>query len=425
MVEWAAPPEPPAVPWKLDKPIVSYWAGPPISEKMARQLAEGGYTVGWAEDVFDLDMLHKYGLKAFAVYNHRVKVPITPEEEVNYRNWINSIKDHPALFMYHCGDEMHVTRKQRFAQMVALASKYDPRHPTFNNMYPFGVNHKDLGLPDIKGVKELYFAHLEEARKLCKLKVLSYDLYHFGNTGDAAGFFFNQAMIREKALEWNVPSFNIVQGCRWRANLRAPSEHEYRYLGYVSLAYGSKGMSPYVYGWKGHQDAMVEPVSGEPLKLYYGAIRTHKEFVAIAGELMNLRSLSVYHAGELPIGGVALPDNAKFTLSPKLPSGKRHDSLECYSEGNWTAPEAFALYPPVKGFLLGYFGQGKDADHVLVVNLDYQEKRSTTLLAPGVMERFDPAQRSWSAAGKDRIALSIEPGGGVLLRLPPVASAKR
>jgi len=44
---------------------------------------------------------------------------------------------------------------------------------------------------------------------------------------------------------------------------------------------------------------------------------------------------------------------------------------------------------PVTGLLLGYFGTAGNPTHVLVVNLDYTQDVTTTVVGPGPMEAFD------------------------------------
>jgi hypothetical protein len=69
--------------------------------------------------------------------------------------------------------------------------------------------------------------------------------------------------------------------------------------------------------------------------------------------------------------------------------------------------------------LLGYFGKTGDTKptHVLVVNLDYKNLTSTTLVGPGPMEIFDAVSGKWRSSGGSRVKLSIHPGGGSLLRI--------
>ncbi|HOA52014.1 MAG TPA: hypothetical protein PKI05_07135, partial [Thermogutta sp.] len=48
--------------WHVGKPIVTYWAGPPLTEAVAAQLAEGGWNVVWGTEK-DLETAAKHGLR--------------------------------------------------------------------------------------------------------------------------------------------------------------------------------------------------------------------------------------------------------------------------------------------------------------------------------------------------------------------------
>ncbi len=72
---------------------------------------------------------------------------------------------------------------------------------------------------------------------------------------------------------------------------------------------------------------------------------------------------------------------------------------------------------PVEGLLFGYFGKTDSPSHVLVVNLDYRQNVTKTLVGPDQLDIFDAATGKWSAVGANRVELSIKPGGGMLVRV--------
>jgi hypothetical protein len=138
---------------------------------------------------------------------------------------------------------------------------------------------------------------------------------------------------------------------------------------------------------------------GVPTPLYHVAKDLNREFSAIANQLQPLQSLGVYHVGMLPSGTLPLPNDAAFTLEPPLPVM------------DYTPPQ------PVKGMLLGYFGKVDSPSHVLVVNLDYKQNVTRTIIGPGRLEIFDTTAGKWSVVGTNRAELHIQPGGGVLVRI--------
>src|SRR5208282_3476004 len=49
--------------WKINTPIVTYWAGPPLTDVVARQMAEGGFNLVWCGEK-ELDVAQRHGLRA-------------------------------------------------------------------------------------------------------------------------------------------------------------------------------------------------------------------------------------------------------------------------------------------------------------------------------------------------------------------------
>ena len=153
----------------------------------------------------------------------------------------------------------------------------------------------------------------------------------------------------------------------------------------------------------------------ETTELYEGAKEVNREFFAIASELQKLTSLNVYHTGEIPFATEALPDNAAFQIEPKL-ENKPHAAQNADNRKP-DGKNVFSNYPPVKGFVLGYFGKDSKATHVLLVNLNYNETVTTTLTAPADLEYFDPFHQRWFDAKGSKYKVELAPGGGKLFRL--------
>jgi len=201
-----------------------------------------------------------------------------------------------------------------------------------------------------------------------------------------------------------------VQACSWTVNRRIPAGEELRWLAYTTLAYGSQGISYYVYGYRGHDGAMMNLADGSPTSLYYAARELNREFVAVARQLQPLRSLAVYHAGMLPEGTAPMPEKAVFRLDPPV-SGKDYAT-------------------PVEGFVIGYFGRADAPTHALLVNLDYRtysgrgqarrpefiEPVRRAIVGPGELEVYDAGAGTWFPAGSNRAELRLPPGGGKLGR---------
>jgi len=382
-------------PWKIDTLIVTYWAGPALTDSVARQMAEGGWNLVWCGEK-QLDVAQRHGLRA--QLQHGLLRPGTldnPAQREKLDALIARVRNHPALYSYFITDEPSAAEFPALGKLVAYLRQRDPAHLAYINLFPTYANNKQLGT---KGDKiTAYQDHLRQYMQIVKPSLVSYDHYQFAKGGDKPDYFLNLAMIRRTAQEARVPFLNIVQACTWTPSMRVPGPDELRYLVYTTLAYGGQGISYYVYCHPRHTGGIALS-DGRPTPLYHALKSLNREFVAIAKELQPLRSLAVYHAGMLPPGSVRLSQEAPFRFDPPV------------------TPLAYSPPERVCGFLLGCFGKDKQPSHAVVVNLDYKAEAAVALTGPGKLEAFDAKSGRWSTAGGMRLEIKLPPGGGKLVR---------
>ena len=391
----------PAGPWRVGTPIVTYWAGPPMTDATAKQMAEGGWNVVWCTEK-ELDVARSHGLRG--QLTDPLISPASLDDPAQCQKLdalIARVSQHPALYCYYITDEPNTTNFAGLGRLVAHLRTSDPAHLAYINLFPTYASNEQLGN---KGDKvTAYKAHLRDFVEVVKPGLISYDHYQFSTSGDNPDYFLNLALIRQASMDAGLPFLNIVQAATWTPSMRVPNGDEVRYLVYTSLAYGAQGISYYVYCCAGHTGAIAN-ADGTPTSLYATLKTVNPEFAAIGAQLQPLRSLGVYHAGMLPPGANALPKDAAFTLDPAIPAM------------DYRPPK------PVKGVLLGTFGPASAGQnsvrptHVMVVNLDYNAPASLGVRGPGRLEIFDPATGQWSPAKGKRAELSLPPGGGKLVR---------
>jgi len=382
--------------WQVGTPIVTYWAGPSMTDAVARQMADGGFNLAWCSEK-DLDVAGRHGLRA--LLRDGLLSPKTldnPEGREKLVALIDRVRNHPALYSYYITDEPNAAEFPALGRLVAFLRQHDPAHLAYINLYPTYANNRRLGTEGDRVTA--YREHLRQYVEMVKPGLVSYDHYQFATSGDLDGYFLNLAMIRTAALEADLPFLNIVQACSWTPVRRVPQGDEMRYLLYTTLAYGAQGVSYYVYCHRGHTGGLAL-ADGTPTSIYHALKTLNREFVAIAAELQRLESLAVYHAGMTPPGAVPLPDDAPFRLDPPVP------------ELPYQPPER------VRGVLLGYFGEAGRPSRVVVVNLDYKSEAVVGLTGPGDLETFDATTGTWSAVGGRRAELRLAPGGGKLVGL--------
>ena len=401
---WAAETQGQAVSaWKLGAPIVTYWAGPALTDAVAQQMADGGWNLAWCAEK-DLDVARRHGLRA--LLQDPLLSPATldnPAQREKLDALVARVSTHPALYSYFITDEPSAPDFPGLGRLVSHLRGRDPAHVAYINLFPTYANNQQLGT---KGdTVTAYREHLRQYLDVVKPALVSYDHYQFSKAGDTEQYFLNLAMVRQAAQQAGAPFLHIVQACTWTPSMRVPTGDEMRYLVYTTLAYGAQGISYYVYCCPGHTGGIALP-DGTPTPIYHALKSLNREFVAIAAQLQPLRSLGVYHAGMMPPGAEPLPNDATFRLDPAVPA-MPYKRLE-----------------RVRGILLGLFGPtGKDTDpakptHVLVVNLDYQAGAAAPLVGPATLQTFDATAGTWSpVAGNDR-TVRLPPGGGKLLRTP-------
>jgi hypothetical protein len=394
---WGAEPQPrDCKAWSVGTPIVTYWAGPPLTDAVAQQMAEGGFNVVWCSEQ-QLDTAQRHGLRA--QLNDGLLSPATLDDPVALEKLdalIARVRSHPALYSYFITDEPSAMAFPALGKLVAYLRERDPAHLSYINLFPTYANNQQLGTSG--DTVTAYREHLRQYVQTVKPALVSYDHYQFGKDGDNGGYFLNLAMIRQASHQAGLPFLNIVQACTWTPSMRVPSSDEMRYLLYSTLAYGAQGISYYVYCWPGHTGGIALP-DGTPTPIYEALKSLNREFTAIAGQLQPLRSLAVYHLGMSPPGAEPLPQEAPFRLEPSVP------------DMEYRIPER------VRGFLLGYFGEANEPTRVVVVNLDYKAEAAITVVGPSRLELFDATNSAWQPAGEARAELKLLPGGGRLIRL--------
>jgi len=388
--------------WNIGVPIVTYWAGPSMTDATAQQMAEGGWNLVWCEER-ELDTVHRHGLRG-QLHDGLISPASLedPSQRAKLDGLIARVRTHPALYCYFVTDEPNATNFAGLGKLVAHLRERDPAHFAYINLFPTYATNDQLGN---KGDKvTAYQEHLSEYIATVQPALISYDHYQFAVKGDEPDYFLNLDLIRRAAQQAEVPFLNIVQACTWTSSMRVPTPDEMRYLVYTTLAYGAQGISYYVYSCPGHT-GMITHADGTPTERYEVLRTLNREFVAIAQQLQSRQSLGVYHCGMSPPGTKPLPQGARFRIDP---------------------PRSVMEYkPPLppKGVMLGYFGpatrpgQRGQPTHVVIVNLDYEAETVVGLTGPASLEIFDAATGTWSRKQRKRVEIRLPRGGGKLARI--------
>jgi hypothetical protein len=231
---------------------ISYWCGPPASFLTSERFAEvkeanftlafppcGSMTVEQNRKM--LDYCQSVGLKALVMDGRMVySISGNPNAKRDLDSMIKDYADHPALFGYHIVDEPGAGAFAGLAEVVAYLKEKDPKHPGFINLLPTYA--RDF---NVLGTKT-YEQYVRKFAQVVKPAMISYDHYHFTNSGDRADFFENLDTVRKVSLESGIPFWNIVLVTQ-HGDYRNLTEPELRYEAMQTLAYGAKGLLWFTY----------------------------------------------------------------------------------------------------------------------------------------------------------------------------------
>jgi len=398
-----------AVAWEMGEPIVTYWAGPgypgsnmAISDATLQQLKEGGFNLVWASSKEDLDLIGKWGLRGICKLGIGRGKNLDPNDCEPFKARLASLKDHPALYVYHQCDEPPAGWFAGLAADSRIARSVDPKHPTWVNLLPTYANNRQLGLEG-----EIISAYREHIRLFLETydpAFVSYDHYQLNNGWDTSNYFLNLSIVQQACAARGIPFMNGVQAAAWwppksfasPAAPRIPGPDEMRYLVYTTLAYGAQGIYYYVYSHPGHQGSIVSQ-DGVPDAKYFELKRLNPVFVAIAKQLRGHRLTGTYFKGFCPRGGTPYGANALLTFA----DGMASEPL----------PEKKPLTDSV---LVSRFDAQNGPTRLMVVNVDYRKERTLEITAPSAVRRFDPATGSWQSLG-EKFTLNLAKGEGALL----------
>jgi len=258
--------------WQVGEPIATYYAGPAVTDPVARQMKEGGFNLVWCSEQ-EMDTAQQHGLRV--LLRDALLRPETldsPAELAKLDALIERVKKHPSLYAYWIIDEPGAALFPGLGRLVAHLRARDPAHLADINLFPTYAKDDQLG---VKGDTEAaYREYLRQFIETVKPDLLSYDHYHFLKNQDGTQYFLNLALIRRAALETGNPFLNIIQTCDSPSEgWRGPGENELRWLTYTSLAYGAQGIAHFRYDiglWK-------DPAT--PLPLYWAVSRLNRDFL--------------------------------------------------------------------------------------------------------------------------------------------------
>jgi hypothetical protein len=169
-------------PWQVGTPIVTYWAGPVMTDTVATQMADGGWNLVWCTEK-DLDVIQQHGLRG-QLQNPLLSPAALKDADQRQKldALIERVRQHPSLYAYFITDEPNAAHFPGLGQLVAHLRERDPAHLAYINLFPTYASNEQLGT---KGdLVTAYREHLRQFIDVVKPSLISYDHYQLATRGD-------------------------------------------------------------------------------------------------------------------------------------------------------------------------------------------------------------------------------------------------
>jgi hypothetical protein len=239
-----------------------------------------------------------------------------------------------------------------------------------------------------------YREYLRQFVATVRPDLLSYDHYHFlkendGREKDGEEYFLNLGLIRQAALDAHRPFMNIIQANTIDRRWRLPTANEMRWLVFMTLAYGGRGISYFTYWGPKAYNGLYQ--DGQAAPLLKAVVALNQEIAKFGPALMELTSMGVYHTSPLPYGAEAIPTQAPVQI--KGPGE----------------------------FVLGLFGKDSRPTAFMIANRNYKQEAEATAIVsiPGSgLQEFNRTTGAWvriqALRGKRTVTITLAPGDGRL-----------
>jgi hypothetical protein len=367
---------------------VMAWDGPPNDPAVLKEMRECGINVAGFVPVAALDNCHAAGLKAIVtdsrVTGYDWAAVDAAKARENVKSLVAECRNHPAVYGYHLRDEPVASWFPGLKVVSDAVKEFHPGVWPYINLFP---NYADLGQLGAASYDEYVDKYVET----CQPPILSYDHYAILEGGGfRPKYWGNLKSMRRASLQHNLPFWQIVlaNAC---IVYREPTNVDYRFQVYTSLAYGAKGLA-----WFKYFSAPVGNFRDGPIDQFghktpaWDMMRfVNLQIEKLAPTLLKLTSNEVYHFGDVPPGA--------------------------------DGPPAASLVANIPGqMLVGDFTHQDGTRYVMVVNKDFEK---STICAPQfrtptkALEMVSPYTGALIPYEGEQVWLA--PGQGVLLKLIP------
>lgn len=367
---------------------------------------------------YKLRLFSKIGLKALLMNE-------VSWEKKNYHtftnakasNWLTTTKTmapqkRQAFEGYFIFDEPVVDKMQDVKNWVSYVKRTDPGKLAYVNLLPRQVFQSDQ-------IFENYSDTLTSTGPNgYNLDVISYDMYPFmsGNRFKD-GYFYTLETYKEKAKGRPVWSYALVSPVN---NEYTSNEYQLRFMVFVPMAYGQKGILYFTYETIGTSNfgPGLTTEDGKPLPSYYQAQKMNRFLTQIWGPIvMASDNMGTYHISKQPFPGQQIADAQMLNNKTPLVSDISNENMLF---GVFKSQNNLGEYN-----LMIVNKDGNKANKVrITLKGNYQNKVSASVPYDGYrsgQQKFTPLTATYNS-GKNttNVVMDFDPGEGRILKVQGV-----
>jgi hypothetical protein len=333
---------------------------------------------------------------------------MTSEEiDAKIKTVVEESKGHPCVIGYYLRDEPGAKLFPALAKAVAAVKKYDPGKIAYINLFPSYVTTDSEQNPNSQMQTKTFTEYLERYVQEVKPQFISYDNYMVEYSDDmqdlskAAVYYADLLQVREIALKYKLPFWNVVTCNRIKGESSPPSPARYAFQSYSTLAAGGRGLGWFIYYYVPHFSYSPLDMRGRRTVLWQYLQAINKHVTTLGPKMNHLESTGVYFTSPTPV-----PD------LPQLPGKLIKDvKITASPRGN---------IKTVPAFMVGEFKGDDGGDYAMLVNTSLQFSARFHLETVKPYKKivwFSPIDGLPTSLITDKTGEWVLPGHGILLKL--------
>lgn len=309
-------------------PILAWHSIPAnfASEETYQELKDCGFTLSLShtstleEANAALDFAEQVGIKV-----------IVPCNETNTEDFVNAVKDKPALYGYFLRDEPKTTELDALGTLADRILAVDSEHAIYLNLFPNYASDEVLG--------STYEEYVKQSVEKVKTTLVSFDFYPIRETGVVNSWWYNLEIIKQYSQKAGLPFWAFALSTS-HDPYPIPELSHLRLQMYTNLAYGAQALQYFTYWcptptdqWDFHDAPIAE--DGERTDVYDLVKEMNEELQARAGVFMGCEVKGVYHTGETPPVGTNPLTGSNPPIN-KLSINEGDALISFFDNGDWS-----------------------------------------------------------------------------------------